>query len=147
MRNMNIKEYAQVIDRWRKIYNVPYTYEPYDPRRVKLVCMKCGRIKIKMGRHHKANDFFFALWKPELYAKRYIEFHPDDCDKLCNTCHRNIERYSAKLKKALYDDFNRIGGVLAITQEWCEEWKVKFRELYAKWISKVPRKRKRKKHV
>lgn len=141
---MRINEYGRIVDGWKQQYGVSDRRGAfrYDPSEVRASCAKCGKIKSKMGRHHKCNDFFFALWMPDIYAKRYVEFRKEDCVKLCNDCHRNIERYSKRLKEALYRDFN-IVGIENLTEEWAEKWRAQFGELFNRWISKPIRKRHR----
>lgn len=143
---MNLAEYIVIVEGWRKKYGVSILAFKYDPTKVKTSCAKCKQWKPKMARHHKANDFFFAYNFPNLYARRYILFHPDDCDKLCDKCHEQCHKYFASLAAEMYLEFEGEKGIAhdeGWWMEWCEKWKSRFLELYNKWISKPPYKRKR----
>lgn len=151
-----INQYYTIIETWKRLYGTP-EHGPfrYDPTELHVACAKCGKVKGKMSRHHKGNDFFFALYRPDLYAYRYMEFRKEDVVKLCNVCHRSVERYYDKLKKELYADYNARhwrNEILTYTtthlgppsQEWCETWRAKFVAMFDKWIKKPVRKKKRK---
>lgn len=135
---MDLKEYQDIIDIWKRKFGAPPFR--YDPTTVKTCCKKCGRAKPMMSRHHKSNDFFFALWFPDWFAKRYIEFHPDDCDKLCKDCHNRCHKYFYKMAQDMYHQFaiERQAHTFAedaFWRQWCAEWRGKFLTLYNKWIA------------
>lgn len=140
---MNKKEYFRLISIWEQRYGKPkFGAMRYDPATITTACKKCDKAQGKSARHHKANDFFFALWMPNVYAARYIEFRKEDVDRLCDHCHKRVERHSERLKQELYADYNLHHE---ITVEWCEEWRAKFLALYEAWLKKPDRKRKKKK--
>lgn len=132
---MNRAQYIKITKDWEERYGVKSRAFQYDPREVKLACEKCGNHKVGgMARHHKANDFFFALWLPDIYAKRYLEFRKEDCAKLCQRCHKKIENFSTRLKVELYEDFEKFSRI--VDEKWCEEWRAEFRALYERWLKK-----------
>lgn len=146
---MDTAEYFAIVKRWEEQYGIPSkrTRFNYDPTKVSACCLKCGQQKMKMARHHKANDFFFALWFPDWYAARYVQFLPDDTARLCDNCHGKIERYSEKLKKRLYVEFKfhqtKSNWNADRWKQWCEEWRAEFVLLFNKWIA-IPKHHKRK---
>ncbi len=91
-----------------------------------------------MARHHKANDFFFAMALPDVYAKRYCEFHPDDIDLLCNACHKAWHRYVEPKLQKMYSQYHLTFASLEDFQKvnWCNTWKNQIRMWYTKWINK-----------
>lgn len=138
---MNRKQYAEITKCWEQQYGVKSQAFRYAPGEISLACVKCGHHRVGgMSRHHKANDFFFALWKPDLYAKRYLEFRREDCAKLCQRCHKAIENFSTRLKIELYEDFERFDKI--VDEKWCEEWRAKFVALFERWLAKPTRKHK-----
>lgn len=146
---MNKTTYFQLVSSWERLYGVPSRAFKYDPADVKTCCEKCQRMPPKMSRHHKANDFFFAMWFPDIFAADYIQFRKEDCAKLCNRCHISVERFYESVKQELYADFNARGGVkwvLSVDKEearaWAIIWRAKFITLFDRWLKKPIRKRK-----
>src|SRR5678809_1687866 len=80
---------------------------------------KCKKIKTKMQRHHKANDFFFAMAMPHIFAARYILFHSDDVDLLCASCHKSWHRYVEPKLVTMYDEYRMMPS--KPDKEWCED--------------------------
>ena len=157
---MNESQYWLQIREWETTYGKPkFGAGRYDPTSISATCVRCGKGSGRSSRHHKANDFFFALWMPDVYARRYIEFRPEDTARLCRRCHVNIERYSKPLKAALYAEFGAKGGTgpvkwesisaankpTWITVEWCEAWRLRFSTLFDKWLSRPLRRKKKRK--
>jgi hypothetical protein len=148
---MNIKEYWAIIEEWRKLYGtLPSDIRrpaDYNPTNVKLGCKKCKKIKTKMQRHHKANDFFFAMALPHIFAARYILFHPDDVDLLCASCHKSWHRYVEPKLVAMYDEYRmNFGDLIAEDKKgWCEYWKIEIVKWYSKWVNKPLKRKKRRK--
>lgn len=146
---MNKDEYFAIVKSWEKKYGVPSRAFHYDPTEVKTTCQKCKQWKPKMARHHKANDFFFAYNFPALYAARYIQFHKEDCDKLCDKCHKICHKYFYALAQEMYLEFEGERRIIhrdsSFWQNWCDEWRDRFLELYNRWISKPPYKKRRRK--
>lgn len=145
---MTSDEYFEIVKRWEDQYGLPKKMRfSYDPTLVNACCLKCGEMKSKTSRHHKSNDFFFALWFPDWYAARYIQFLPTDCARLCDVCHGKIERYSVKLKKRLYVEFqfhkHKSNWNDTRWREWCEEWRKRFTDLFTRWIG-IPQHHRRK---
>ena len=138
----DLSEYIALIKNWEAKYGTPARVFRYDPTEIRASCVKCGKMKSKMSRHHKANDFLFARMLPDVYARRYIEFHTNDVAKLCDDCHKDIHRYYKPLMKELWMEL-QLYGSRVITKEWCDEWKDRFLKLFEKWIKKPVKKRKR----
>lgn len=150
---MNASQYYAIVEEWRKKYNIPRINNRqlappvYNPKAINTCCKKCGKVKHRMARHHKANDFFFAMILPDVYAKRYCEFHPADIDLLCNACHKAWHRYVEPKLKNMYEqsrylDYTRL--TLDDQKKWCEEWKKQIRIWYGKWVIKPVHHKKRK---
>ena len=144
---MNKKEYFKLIAEWKLIYGTDSALRPfeYDPIGVRAACEKCWRIRAHMSRHHKNNLFFFALWQPDVYAKRYLEFNREECARLCDQCHKSCERYYEKLKQELYLEYQLIVDHDGqVDRFWCESWMQRFTVMFDKWITKPVVRRKRK---
>lgn len=117
--------YRQTVAIWSKVYNVktmPLTH--YGP------CARCG--KKGTQRHHKAHDYLFACVMPNLYAKRYLEFHPDDIAILCRKCHINCHKIYDELITAFNSNLALAKGTEKI-QQVCETYKSLFLARYLKW--------------
>jgi hypothetical protein len=131
-----------IVKEWERIYGKPARAFRYDPTELTVCCRKCGKLKKKMSRHHKGNDFFFAQMRPQDFAARYIEFRKEDTAKLCDGCHKLAHRlYKPLMEKVWWELYD--GGQKIITKEWCEKWMTIFREVFDKWVVKAPRKRKK----
>jgi hypothetical protein len=96
-----------------------------------------------MSRHHIENDFFFAQMRPDLYAKRYIEFRREDCAKLCDDCHKDVHAVYKRVTAEIWIELHK-GGTKIITPEWCEKWRAVYRQAFEAWVKKPIRKKKRK---
>lgn len=145
---MNKAEYFELVKSWEVKYGKPaHGLQRYDPTQVKTCCAKCGGMRKKMARHHKANDFFFALHFPDLYAARYIQFLDEDCDKLCDGCHKRCHEYFKALTAHLYSEFAILKDDTTMTieawQAWCERWKDAFRSAYINWKARNKKHRRR----
>lgn len=94
-----LREYKNQIRSWELIYGVKHN--TFDLISFSLFCAKCGNTPAQ--RHHKGNDFFFAKISPDVYAKRYLEFHTDDIVPLCNNCHKKIHMMYEELLQPFYN--------------------------------------------
>jgi hypothetical protein len=129
---MNIKQWYKQIEEWKIKYGVTeQRHQRYDPTEIKLACAKCGKLKHRMARHHKANDYFFANLLPDVYAKRYLEFRKEDIDKVCSNCHKRWHQYIRPFMAKLYLEKD---AQEVITKEWCEFWRSAILERYEKWV-------------
>lgn len=140
---MSIERYFAITKQWEKEYGVKSRSFNYDITEARLCCLKCGKLKSKMSRHHTGNDFFFAQMMPQHFAARYIEFRKEDTAKLCDKCHKNAHRIYKPLLDELWAELNKHGQRI-ITKEWCEKWMRKFRDRFNVWIKKPVRKKRRK---
>lgn len=109
-------------------------------------CCKCGSIRKRMSRHHKGNEFLFACLLEKHYAPRYILFHPDDCDWLCDRCHirAHVLYSSVVLNIYAYVQF-RNERDLPIEFHRLERFRLQILAIYDKWIHFKKKKKKRKK--
>lgn len=96
---MSYNEWKRQVAHWRAQYGYPAEKSDaithsYTPTKVKVwdkQCAKCNSVW-KITRHHKGHEYIFAKIMEEKYAKRYIEFHPEDIVPLCERCHIKIHR-------------------------------------------------------
>lgn len=136
---MSLARYRAQCLEWERIYGKPergsFNWNPAD---TKAACVKCGSVKTKMNRHHISSDFIFALFRPDLYAKRYIEFRKEDVAKLCKNCHIKVERYYDPIKRRMWNEYS----IQTCTPEWCEKWRAEFRKAWEKFL-KTQKKRKK----
>lgn len=136
---MNIKDWYKQIEEWKQKYGVTeQRHLKYDPTEIKLACAKCGKLKHRMSRHHKASDYMFAKLLPDIYAKRYIEFRKEDIDKLCNFHHKQWHKYIRPFMSRFYKEKDR---QKIITEEWCEFWRAAILERYDKWLKQSIKKK------
>lgn len=147
---MSLANYQRQVLEWEKIYGKPrFGLCRFDPTELRVACAKCDEIRPKMSRHHKGSEFFFALILPELYAARYISFHKEDVARLCDKCHKNVEKYYEPLKLRMhieyYDWLNKQRKVP--TKAWCDAWITEFKTAFEVWLGKPVRKRKKKRSV
>lgn len=136
------EEYLQQIKLWRIKYNVVQTPSSFDPTQWKVACRKCEKHRQTSHRHHMGNDLFFARMLPDVFAPRYIEFHPDDVAKLCDRCHKRIHAIYKPITKAVWVELNKHGQKV-ITEEWCRKWMTVYRAAFDAWVKVKPKKRRR----
>lgn len=141
--------YQATIAEWRKKYNVTIarTFSSYNPANITLKCAVCGKVKAHIHRHHKACDFTFAIILPDVYAKRYLEFWPEDVDKICKQCHNKYHEYIKPQQNALiYWANSRIKRDKKFEAQ-VEAERLRFLELYERWkcgySTRIKQKRKR----
>ena len=135
---MNINEWNTQLEEWRRIYGVPKpTITQFNPSSVTTICKKCCKYRPnRMTRHHKMSDFFFACLRPDLYAKRYLEFRSEDVDKLCDYCHEKWHTLLKPIMRKLYEEVKRIKAKgRAPTQKWCEDKRRFILRRYNKWLA------------
>lgn len=137
---MSLARYRAQIAEWEKVYGKPkqgpFRWNPAD---IRTACVKCGKQKKKMSRHHICSDFLFACMRPDLYALRYMEFRKEDCAKLCSKCHIAVENYNDPIQQRMLQEYQ----MSTCTPEWCEKWRKIFREAFDKWLKAKPRKKRR----
>lgn len=137
---MSLANYIRQIKEWEQKYGVPNRAFRFDPTEIITSCVKCGKTRRKMSRHHIHSDFVFALLLPDVYAKRYLEFRKEETVKLCNICHLDVERFTEPVKRAMYADYTQAG----LNEAWCELWRRKFKEAFDRWMAKGKKKKRRK---
>lgn len=138
---MGAAEHLEQVRLWEKIYGKPkYGLRSFNPCDVRVCCAKCGKHKDKMSRHHKGSEFMFAIKFPGWYAERYIQFHSEDCVRLCNSCHRRIEKLTKPLKYEFLTWLNRKqhemrNGGYPIRQEEIERFRLKIVARCERWLA------------
>jgi len=137
---MSLAKYAAQCKEWEKEYGVPSRAFRFDPSELTTSCVKCHKTKKKMNRHHICSDYLFALLRPDLYARRYLEFRKEDVAKLCKNCHMDVERFYDPIQAAMLQEYS----IKICTPEWCEKWRSKFREAFERWLKKEKRKKRKK---
>lgn len=138
---MGAAEHLEQVRIWEKIYGKPkFGLRNFDPTQVKVCCAKCGKHRNKMSRHHKGAEFMFASCFPGWYAERYIQFDKKDCVRLCNHCHKRIEKLTEPLKfefmRWLYrkkQEMRNPGGY-PIRQEEVERFRLKIIARCERWL-------------
>ena len=134
--------YLAIVKQWERDYGKS-RFMRYDLTETRLCCVKCGKLKAHMSRHHIENDFFFAQMMPKEFARRYIEFHREDIAKLCDDCHKDIHAIYKRITKEVWLELNR-GGLKVVTVAWCQKWKSIYRQAFELWIKRPIKRRKRK---
>jgi len=85
--------YERNVLEWKKKYN--WVQPPFDPSRV-IAVKKCGMrgcgAKTKLHRHHRGHEYLLARIMPDVYAIRYLSFHPDDIVIVCQKHHSDLHR-------------------------------------------------------
>lgn len=138
---MSLARYRAQCYEWEKKYGKPERGPfNWNPAETKTACTRCGKLKKKMSRHHICHDFTFALFRPDLYAKRYLEFRKEDTAKLCSNCHISCHRYYAPIVQLMYNEYTE----RKCTKEWCERWRTRFREAFDVFLKTYKRKKDRK---
>lgn len=127
---------------WKKKYPPPARIEQ-SMVEMQVSCAKCGKVRNKMSRHHKANDKFFAVLRPDDYAARYIQFHPDDVAWLCDKCHLKIHRLYHPIIKVFWKAVNELVAVTGfeekdiISKEMCDEYKALCLKKFNQWAKVI----------
>ena len=110
--------------------------------KVNRKCRTCGRTTL-LNRHHKGFDSLWARARPELWARRYIEFRPRDVVIFCEFCHRNCHLWLRDLEWEInglvqmrhYDPGCRV----LLTKKQCETYRHKMIKLTNEWIREYTR--------
>jgi hypothetical protein len=140
-------EYQRQIEVWtaqyldRKGDPSPDQAEDFNPSAFKLRrCEKCHKPKRTMERHHKGHEFLFANILPNRYAKRYLQFHPDDIAWLCHQCHKNETCYSKSTVTRIITEYKSLGRM---SYERCEHHRRQLVKLFNRWVKQPTRRRSR----
>ena len=65
-------------------------------------CKVCGTTA-NLNRHHKGFDSLWARARPDLWAKRYVEFRPRDVIFLCSWCHKTVHLFLRDLEHTVHN--------------------------------------------
>jgi hypothetical protein len=145
--NKNLREWANKVGEWETKYGKPRVHS-FNLASILVIkrCAKCGSARAKMSRHHKGHEFLFACLMEGSYASRYIEFHPDDVNWLCNRCHvRAHIIYQPILKKLWQYVGEREYLEKPLEYDILETYRLALIRQYNHWIKY--KKRKKKKYV
>lgn len=139
MSKQNLRDYWLQIEEWKKLYPIPPRSREFNLNltQKKVGCFRCGRHRIT-HRHHTGSDYYFACLFPHVFAGRYIQFHPDDIEKLCRGCHRAAHqspRFQLLYTKMFDEKLQLHDKGQVLKPKWAEEWMTKFREEFYKWCS------------
>lgn len=145
----NFGEWSETVERWKVKYGSSVQLRTFNPTSIMVVkrCCKCSSVRAKMSRHHKGHEYLFAVLMEERYAARYIQFHPDDVDWLCNRCHVRAHVIYQKVLKEVYDYVYLCQDTgKPLQYEVLESFRQRLIKTYLKWVAyKKKRKRRRKK--
>jgi len=128
---------------WEKKYT-PKTKRRFDIMKVKVnrKCRACGRTTL-LNRHHKGFESLFARARPDLYAKRYIEFRPRDVVILCEYCHSECHSWLVGVKyevtDIVYGRHHDPGCRVLLTKRQCELYRRSMIRLTNLWIKEYIR--------
>lgn len=132
---------------WRQKWPFPKGKKPYDPTAIKVVihaeCQRAGcKTKKNLQRHHKGNDFIFAVYWEHWYAERYIQFHPDDIAVLCKPCHQAVHKKYDVVMFKLKFDILRAGGADQLKKEILDTYRQACITICDQWMKRGKRVRK-----
>ena len=125
------KDLEELVKEWTEKY--PLRKKSFDIMKVKVKrrCQKkdCGTT-LDLNRHHKGFDSLFARARPDLYAKRYIEFRPQDIVILCQFHHRILHFYwlrpiEVKVSSLVVTRISRTRSLVLLTKKQCESFQKK----------------------
>lgn len=113
----------------------------FDLTYIRLTCEACGKATRALNRHHKANDFTFALLRRGKYARRYVQFLEEDVAYLCEDCHLEVHEHYASLDSELYFVVNSLS-----LGEMLQDYKIvafmtSYRNVFNWWIKRKKLKR------
>lgn len=120
------------IQRWRKQYRVP-ARKPSTTNLTRLalrICKKCESKK-DVHRHHKGNEYFFAVKWPGRYAERYVRFRRKDTVDLCSNCHEHIHVLYLPITYELLEEFEKKGKM---TRFRCDYYISRFTDECSTWL-------------
>jgi hypothetical protein len=88
----DIALYRKTVLEWKRKYGIPK--QTFDLSRTSTIryCERCKNSTRKITRHHKGDDYFYAIMLPDDFAPRYIQFLREDIVFLCSTCHNNAHK-------------------------------------------------------
>lgn len=138
----NLEDHRKKIKQWREQYGVKPKPPPvFDIKNTRVGCFCCGKQKAKMSRHHTGYDSLFADMRPDDFAARYVEFHPDDVERLCHYHHVRAHVAYGPLLAKLFAEIEN-GGKKIITKRWCEQWRMRLRKRFYEWAERIQKRHK-----
>jgi len=123
---------------WEKKYTSK-TKKRFDITKVNA-CQKCRTCKrtTLLNRHHKGFDSLWARARPELWARRYIEFKPRDIVILCNDCHRICHLWLRDVEREVFDlvyeRFYNLHCRVLMTRKQIMNYRCRMIRITNKWI-------------
>ena len=112
---------------------------PFNITSVKVnrKCRTCGRTTL-LNRHHKGFDSLWARARPELWARRYIEFRPRDIVIFCNDCHKIchlwLRELEVKVIDVVYERHHNPHCRVLLTKSQCENYRREMIDITNVWI-------------
>lgn len=103
IRGKGITNWTRRVRDWEQIYNTKRIPDTILTR--SIFCRKCNSTN-HIQKHHKGHEALFAGIVPDYYAKRYVEFHPEDTVALCHECHQVIHLLYTDILLNKYSDIN-----------------------------------------
>ena len=128
---------------WETKY-APKIKKRFDITAVKA-CRKCRTCKrtTLLNRHHKGFDSLWARARPDLWARRYIEFRPRAVIVLCQYCHSCCHLWLDGLKHEVldivYGRHHDPDCRVLLTKKQCESYRRKMIKTTNEWIKEYIR--------
>ena len=126
------KDLTDLVNEWNEKYPKKGRKKKFDIKKVKVNrrCQKAGcDTKSDLARHHKGYESLFARLRPDLYARRYMDFRPRDLVDLCHYHHERLHRYylgwiKNDVMEMVYDRLRRPKLIrVLLTKTQCEGWR------------------------
>lgn len=144
------KYFLQLLE-WRRKYGVVEHKYGRDLTQISVtgrsrVCKKldCNRTT-RLHRHHKGHDYIFACLFPDIFAPRYILFHPDDVVDVCHIHHEKVHRYYKPVVDEFFQKFN-VATSVDKQIVLCEEYKAKLTQMCEKFLRSKDRRQRVKRY-
>lgn len=135
--------WREQVEKWKLKYKVS-AKRPPTTNLTELTLRKCKRCNSRdeVHRHHKGNEYFFALKWPDRYAERYVRFRKKDTIDLCSECHGKIHELYLPTIRELFNEFETKDGKLSKFR--CDYYIGRFTDKCNSWMRKGDKNTKRK---
>ena len=131
-----------LVAEWEKKYAPKKRRFNITSVKVNRKCRTCSRTTL-LNRHHKGFDSLWARARPELWARRYLEFRPRDVVVLCEYCHSACHSWLVGLEykviDLVYGRHHDPGCRVLLTKKQCETYRRKMITLTNEWIREYTR--------
>lgn len=111
----DIALYRKTVLAWKHKYGTPK--QSFDLSRTSTIryCERCDNSTKKITRHHKGDEYFYAIMLPDDFAPRYIQFLREDIVFLCSTCHNQIHKILDNVRVKFREE------LLAVMFSWAKK--------------------------